>query len=202
MSDWIIQTIADFGYLGIFLLMLLESVFPPIPSELIIPFAGFSAARGDLNFAGVLLAATTGAVVGMIPWYLAGRLFGLERVRRLADRFGRWFTLNAEEIDTATAWFTRFGPVMVFFGRLVPLIRTLISVPAGLARMPAILFFGASALGALLWNSILVGAGFLLNEHYELVEIVLDPVTILVLAAVVVIYVYRLVTWRPSRARQ
>jgi membrane protein DedA with SNARE-associated domain len=201
MSDWIIQTITDLGYLGIFLLMLLESIFPPIPSELIIPFAGFSAARGELDFLGVLLAATSGAVVGMIPWYLAGRFFGLERVRFLADRFGRWFTLNAEEIDAATGWFTRFGPVIVFFGRLIPIIRTLISVPAGLARLPALLFFGASALGALLWNITLVGAGYLLNEHYDLVEVVLDPLTIVVLGAVVVLYIYRLVTWRPSRAR-
>lgn len=201
MSDWIIRTITDFGYLGIFLLMLLESVFPPIPSELIIPFAGFSAARGELDLIGVLLAATAGAVVGMVPWYLAGRLFGLERIRRLADRFGRWFTLNADEIDTATAWFRRYGPVVVFFGRLVPLIRTLISVPAGLARMPAALFFGASALGALLWNLVLVGSGYLLNEHYEAVEVVLDPATIIVLGAVVLVYLYRLVTWRPGRAR-
>jgi len=201
MSDWIIQTITDFGYLGIFVLMLVESVFPPLPSELIIPFAGFSAARGELELAGVVLAATSGAVVGMIPWYLMGRLFGLERVRRLADRFGRWFTLNAEEIDLATGWFTRFGRTIVFFGRLMPIIRTLISVPAGLARMPAVLFFGASALGALLWNTILVGSGYLLNDHYDLVEVALDPLTIVVLGAVVVLYFYRLVTWRPSRAR-
>jgi membrane protein DedA with SNARE-associated domain len=201
MSSWIIQTITDLGYVGIFLLMLLESIFPPIPSELIIPFAGFAAARGDLNVVGVIAAATAGAVVGMIPWYLAGRLFGLERVRWLADRFGRWFTLNAHEIDTATSWFVRFGPAIVFFGRLLPIIRTLISVPAGLAKMPAPLFFLASTAGALLWNVILVSAGYLLDEHYELVEIFLDPLTIVVFVAVVVLYLFRLVTWRPSSAR-
>ena len=201
MSDWIIQTISDASYFGIFLLMLLESIFPPLPSELIIPFAGFSAARGELSLIGVLLAATSGAVVGMIPWYLAGRLFGLERVRRLADRFGRWFTLNADEIDTATAWFHRYGPGVGFFGRLVPLIRTMISVPAGLARMPALLFFGASAMGALLWNTILVGSGYVLDDHYQLVEMVLDQLTSIVLGAVVLFYFYRLVVWRPSRAR-
>ncbi|MHB1101954.1 MAG: DedA family protein [Devosia sp.] len=202
MSDWIIQTITDLGYPGIFLLMLLESVFPPIPSELIIPFAGFSAARGELDFIGVVIAATSGAVVGMIPWYLAGRLFGLKRLRQLADRFGRWLTLNGDQIDLATAWFRRYGPAIVFFGRLLPIVRTLISVPAGLARMPAILFFSASALGALLWNGLLVSAGYVLNEHYELVEVALDPLTIIVLGAVVLLYLYRLVTWRPSRARQ
>ncbi len=201
MSEWIIGTIGEFGYLGIFLLMLLESVFPPIPSELIIPFAGFAAARGDLDLFGVIAAATAGAVVGMIPWYVAGRLFGLGRLRALANRFGRLFTLNGDQLDLATAWFRRYGPAIVFFGRLLPIVRTLISVPAGLARMPAPLFFAASALGALLWNAILVGAGYVLNEHYDLVEAALDPLTMLVLAAVVVLYIYRLITWRPSRAR-
>jgi len=200
MATWIIETINSLGYVGIFLLMLLESVFPPIPSELIIPFAGFSAASGALDFWLVLLSATLGAVVGMLPWYFAGRLFGLGRVRMLADRYGRWLTLNAAEIDTATNWFRRFGPVIVFVGRLIPLIRTLISIPAGLAKMPLWQFLAFSTLGALLWNSILVGAGFLLAEHYEAVETFLDPGTTIVMGLVVLTYLYRLVTWRPSRS--
>lgn len=201
MATWIIETINSLGYAGIFLLMLAESLFPPIPSELIIPFAGYSAANGTLNLWLVLLSATVGAVVGMLPWYFAGRIFGLERVRWLADRFGRFMTLNSEEIDTATDWFRRFGPIIVFVGRLMPLIRTLISVPAGLAAMPFWKFLLFSTLGALTWNSILVGAGFLLAEHYELVETWLDPGTTIVLGLVVVIYLYRFITWRPTRAR-
>lgn len=201
MSDWIISIIGDFGYAGIFLLMVLESLFPPIPSELIIPFAGFSAAKGTINPFGVIAAATAGAVTGMIPWYLVGRLFGLERTRRLADRFGRWLTVNAGEIEYAERVFRRRGPIIVLAGRLLPIIRTLISIPAGIAKMPAPLFLAASATGALIWNTILVGAGYILNEHYELVEGYLDPLTILVIAAVVLLYVFRLVTWRPSRAR-
>lgn len=196
MATWIIETINSLGYAGIFLLMLAESLFPPIPSELIIPFAGYSAANGTLNLWLVLLSATVGAVVGMLPWYFAGRIFGLERVRWLADRFGRFMTLNSEEIDTATDWFRRFGPIIVFVGRLMPLIRTLISVPAGLAAMPFWKFLLFSTLGALTWNSILVGAGYLLAEHYELVETWLDPGTTIVLGLVVVIYVYRFITWR------
>lgn len=201
MATWIIETINSLGYAGIFLLMLAESLFPPIPSELIIPFAGYSAANGTLNLWLVLLSATVGAVVGMLPWYFAGRLFGLERVRWLADRFGRFMTLNSEEIDTATDWFRRFGPIIVFVGRLMPLIRTLISVPAGLAAMPFWKFLLFSTLGALTWNSILVGAGYLLAEHYELVETWLDPGTTIVLGLVVVIYLYRFITWRPTRGR-
>ncbi|MDB5507029.1 MAG: DedA family protein [Devosia sp.] len=200
MTNWIIETITGAGYLGLFLLMLLESVFPPIPSELIIPFAGFAAARGELNFIGVILAATAGAVVGMAPWYFAGRFFGLARVKWLADRFGRWFALNSDEIDTATRWFTRYGPVIVFVGRLLPIIRTLISVPAGLAKMSAARFFLASAAGALLWNTVLVSAGYLLAEHYDLVERLIDPVTIIVLVAVVALYLWRVVTWKPGQS--
>ena len=201
MAHWIIETIASFGYLGIFLLMLVEAVFPPIPSELIIPFAGFSAARGDLHIAGVIAAASLGSVAGMIPWYLAGRLFGLARVRSLADRYGRWFTLNADEIDFATGWFHRFGPAIVLFGRLLPIIRTLISVPAGLAKMPVPLFFAASLAGILIWNTLLAGAGYLLAEHYHLVEAWLDPLTLVLLLAVAALYLFRLVTWRPGSAR-
>jgi membrane protein DedA with SNARE-associated domain len=199
MADWIIETITQFGYLGIFLLMLLEAVFPPIPSELIIPFAGFAAARGDLTFIGVLASASLGSLAGMLPWYLAGRLFGLDRVRRLADRYGRWLTLNATEIDHATGWFVRFGPAIVLFGRLLPIIRTLISVPAGLARMPALHFVAASAIGIVLWNTVLVTAGYVFHEHYHLVEQWLDPLALLVMAGVGALYLFRLVTWKPSR---
>ena len=201
MTDWIIQTISDLGYLGIFLVMLAESIFPPIPSELIIPFAGFAAANGTLNFFGVLAAATVGAVVGMLPWYFAGRLFGLDRVRWLANRYGRLLTMNAEEIDVAVGFFRRFGPVIVLFGRLMPIIRTLISIPAGLARMPLPLFLLASTTGALIWNTVLTSAGYLLHEHYELVEVILDPLTYIVIAAVVLLYLYRVITWKPSKAR-
>ena len=201
MTDWIIQTISELGYLGIFLVMLAESIFPPIPSELIIPFAGFAAANGDLNLFGVLAAATVGAVVGMLPWYYAGRLFGLDRVRYLADRFGRVMAFNADEIDMAVGWFRRFGPVIVLFGRLIPLIRTLISIPAGLSRMTLPVFLLASTTGALIWNTILTMAGYILHEHYEIIEVVLDPLSYIVLGLVVVLYLLKVITWKPSKPR-
>jgi membrane protein DedA with SNARE-associated domain len=199
MTDWIIQTISELGYLGIFLVMLAESLFPPIPSELIIPFAGFAAANGDLNVFGVIFTATFGAVVGMLPWYFAGRIFGLTRVRWLADKFGRLMAFNADEIDIAVTWFRRYGPIIVLFGRLIPLIRTLISIPAGLARMPLAVFLTASTLGALIWNSILTFAGYILHEHYHTLEVFLDPLSTAVLVAVIVIYLFRVITWKPSK---
>ncbi len=201
MATWIIEVITQFGYFGIFFLMLLESVFPPIPSELIIPFAGFAAHNGDLELWLVMLSATVGAVVGMLPWYFAGRLFGLERVAWLADRYGRWLTINADEVRVAAGFFSRFGPLIVFTGRLFPLIRTLISVPAGLAAMPLWRFLLYSTLGATLFNSVMVGAGYLLAEHYELVEVWLDPATTIVLICVVIVYIFRLIFWRPGRIR-
>ena len=201
MSDWIVNTIAEFGYFGIVLLMLVEAVFPPIPSELIIPFSGFAVSQGRLDFVLVVLAATAGSLLGAVPWYLAGRLFGLERVKWLADKIGRWFAFNADEIDYAAKVFARWGGVIVLAGRLFPILRTLISVPAGLGKMPVWSFVLFSVLGMLIWNTVLVSAGYFLHEHYHLVEAWLDPVTYVVLGLVVAIYLFRLFTWKPSGAR-
>ncbi len=196
MSDWIVGVITELGYPGIVLLMLLEAVFPPIPSELIIPFAGYSAAQGALDPVLVVLSASLGSLLGMVPWYLAGRLFGLERCRWLADRYGRWLTVTSADIVRADGWFARYGGAVVLFGRLLPIIRTLISVPAGLARMPIPLFLAASLAGIVLWNTILVGAGYVLAEHYALVEHVIDPLAYVVLAGIVATYLWRVVTHR------
>ena len=201
MTAWITQTITDFGYLGIMALMLLEAVFPPIPSELIIPFAGFAAGEGRLDFVLVVLSATLGSMLGAVPWFAIGYLFGLERVKWLADRFGRWFAFNADEIDYAARLFERWGAAIVLAGRLFPIIRTLISVPAGLAKMNLVVFALFSAIGMLIWNTVLVTAGYLLHEHYHLVEAWLDPLTYVVIIAVVGVYIYRLIVWKPSRGR-
>lgn len=196
MSEWIVSIITEFGYTGIVLLMLLEAMFPPIPSELIIPFAGYTAATGALDPVLVVLAATAGSLLGAVPWFLAGWFFGLDRCKWLAFRYGRWLTVSAGDIDTADRWFDRWGWTIVFFGRLLPIVRTLISVPAGLTRMPIWLFVVATLLGVLLWNSILVGAGYVLHEHYHLVENFLDPLTYVVLGGIVVVYLWRVFTWK------
>ena len=193
MVDWITGFISSTGYLGIALLMFAENVFPPIPSELIMPFAGFVAARGELNPIGVLVAGVVGSLLGAVPWYLAGRWLGNERLKRLADRHGRWLTVSREDLERAEAWFHRYGVVSVVVGRLVPAVRTLISVPAGITRMHPIPFFAWSAVGTLAWTGFLVGAGYLLESHYERVAEWIDPFSKLVLAAIVAMYLYRLV---------
>ena len=193
MVDWITGFISSTGYLGIALLMFAENVFPPIPSELIMPFAGFVAARGELNPFGVLVAGVVGSLLGAVPWYLAGRWLGNERLKRLADRHGRWLTVSREDLERAEAWFHRYGVVSVVVGRLVPAVRTLISVPAGITRMHPIPFFAYSAVGTVVWTGFLVGAGYLLESHYERVAEWIDPFSKLVLAAIVAMYLYRLV---------
>ena len=196
MFEWTLAIIESGGYVGIFLLMVLENIFPPIPSELVIPLAGFAAAKGDLNIVGVVIATTFGGIVGALPWYFVGRLYGLERLKRLSCRFGRLLTLNASDIDTAQRWFIKHGNLAVFFGRLMPTIRTLISVPAGIAHMPFIPFILYSALGTFIWNCLLLFSGYVLESQYEKLSGPIDIFSNLIIATLLFIYIYRVITYK------
>jgi membrane protein DedA with SNARE-associated domain len=194
--QWIVDTVSQGGYGGIVLLMFLENIFPPIPSELIMPMAGFAAARGDLNMAGVIAAGIAGSILGALPWYYAGRWVGSERLKRLAARYGRWMTVSPADIDTAERWFNRHCGKAVLIGRLIPAIRSLISVPAGIARMSLWRFLLFSAAGTAVWSALLAAAGYVLESGYTRVADYMDPVSMIVVAAIVLAYVYRLVTYR------
>ena len=196
MFDWITGTIDQLGYAGLVLLMFAENIFPPIPSELVMPLAGFLAAQGKLTGWGVVAAGTLGTVLGALPWYWAGRAFRARRLKRLAARHGRWLTLHPSDVDRAQAWFTRHGRMAVFWGRMVPGIRTLISVPVGIARMPMLPFLAWTAGGSLLWNLGLTAAGYLLESQYERVAGWVDPVSTVIVVALVAVYVWRVVTYR------
>ena len=202
MFTWITDFVTQAGYLGVALLMFAENIFPPIPSELIMPLAGFSAARGDLNLFGVLLAGTIGSLLGALPWYYAGYFLREERLKRLAQRHGRWITMTSKDVVTASAWFHRYGASAVFFGRLIPTVRTLISVPAGIARMSLIVFLAWSTLGTLIWTTFLTFAGYLLESQYERVAQWMDPVTKIVVAILVFTYLYRVVTYGRRAKKQ
>jgi membrane protein DedA with SNARE-associated domain len=191
--DSIIGWLESGGYWGILALMLLENIFPPIPSEAIMPLAGFLAARGDLDFFWVVFAGTMGSYLGAIPWYYAGRVFGEERVRAVTRRFGRWLTISEDDVDKAAHWFHAHGKSAVFFGRLIPAIRTLISVPAGIARMPFSTFTFFTLLGSALWTGLLTLAGYLLHAEYDRVAVYLDPGSKIVVGIVVAVYLYRLI---------
>ncbi|MGE3603492.1 MAG: DedA family protein [Lautropia sp.] len=195
MFDWILDVMHQAGYVGVALLMLAENLFPPIPSEVVMPLAGFLASRGDLDPFGVVAAGTAGSIAGALPWYWAGRRFGLERMKRLAARHGRWLTIAPADVDHAKAWFDRHGRASVLLGRLVPAVRTLISVPAGIAPMPLASFLTWSTIGTAIWTTLLAAAGYLLQSRYDAVAAWLDPATTAMLAFAAIWYLYRLLTF-------
>lgn len=195
MFDWITALIDQLGLPGVALMMFLENVFPPIPSELIMPLAGFNAAQGRMGLIGVILAGTLGSLAGAVLWYLLGRAIGTARLRRLATRHGRWLTVTPSELDRADAWFDRHGGAAVFLGRLVPTVRTLISIPAGLSEMPPGRFLLWSGLGTLIWTTLLALAGYLLEDAYHRVEGWVNPVSTVVVVGIVGLYLWRVATW-------
>lgn len=196
MADWVIDTIGRLGYAGIALLMLAENLFPPLPSELIMPFAGFLAARGELHPVLVVAAGAFGSVMGALPWYWIGRKVGAERLKSLAQRHGRWIALTPGEIDRGQKLFERHGPVVLVFGRLVPALRTVVALPAGMARMRLLPFVLWTLLGSLIWTSLLTLAGYLLESQYERIGKWLNPVSTGIFAIIVVWYVVRVVRHR------
>ena len=189
MTEWITNTMNSLGYWGIGLLMFLENIFPPIPSELIMPLAGFTVAQGKLNFGLVVLAGVIGTVLGALPWYYAGQILGEQRLKSLADKYGRWLTISSKDIDKAKRWFDRRGGQAVFICRLVPGVRTLISLPAGISRMPIVPFLVYSTLGTLLWVGLLTYAGYALGDNYELVDEYLAPVSKIVVVTIVIAFI-------------
>lgn len=196
MFNWITDQISTYGYLGIIFLMVLENVFPPIPSELIMPMAGFVASRGDLNLPVVIAVGTFGSVLGAWFWYEVGRSLGKERLKRWTAKRGRWLAIHPDDIDRMEEWFHNHGKTAVFVGRFIPSIRTLISVPAGFVKMPRIPFLLWTAAGSVIWCGGLAIAGSLLGSQYEKVSALLDPLSTIVLVAFVGAYIYRVVTWK------
>ncbi|MET3576591.1 DedA family protein [Bhargavaea ullalensis] len=174
MESWIVQFMAEFGYAGVFLLILAENVFPPIPSEVILTFGGFLAAAGPLTKPMVIGAATLGSVAGALVLYGIGRVFDADRIGGLVDRWGGVLRLTRADIERADAWFDRHGHWTVFFCRLVPLVRSLISLPAGMSRMPLVPFVVLTSAGSLLWNTVLVSLGAAVGENWQAIVRYMD----------------------------
>lgn len=194
MVEWIAGGIGKLGYAGVALLMFLENLFPPIPSELVMPLAGFAAARGELSLTGVIIAGSIGSLLGAAPWYLAGRVLGEGGLKRLAERDGRWLAISSPDIERAVAWFHRRGPFAVLVGRLIPGLRTYISVPAGVARMPLMPFVTWSTIGTVAWTALLAIAGYRLESRYDDVAAYVDPAAQAVILLLIGAYVLRV--WR------
>ena len=195
-NNWVQSIIASAGYPGLGLVMVLENLFPPIPSEVIVPFAGYMTFKGHFNLAAVIGVATAGSLVGALILYGLGWWLDESRVRRLVCYYGRYAMLSEKDLDRALAWFRRYGELTIFFARLVPIVRSVISVPAGLARMSIIRFVGFTALGTGLWSFLLAWAGRTLGANWSLVADFVsryqDIVMVLLVAALFLFLVRRL----------
>jgi membrane protein DedA with SNARE-associated domain len=182
--EWTISVVETLGYAGVAALVALENLFPPIPSEVVLPLAGFVAAGGGATVWGMVAAATLGSMIGAYALYGISAAIGPVRLRQFVVRYGRWFGLSEEDLDRSEGWFDDHARLAVFVCRCIPLMRSLISIPAGFRRMPLGTFTLFTLAGSLIWNIGLVGAGYLLGEEWERVERPLDFVQKIVLGIV------------------
>ena len=189
------ELILAIGYPGIVLVMAVENIFPPIPSELVMPFAGALSAKGEMNFWGAVAAGATGSLIGAVVLYAIGYIAREAGVRRLIAAYGKYVFISDQDLDRAAAWFERYGEAVIFFGRLIPIIRSIISIPAGYTRMHMGRFLLFTALGTLLWSLILTYAGRVLGENWEDIAIFIEPYQNGTLAALVLV-IAAFVGWR------
>ncbi|MFN3517054.1 MAG: DedA family protein [Novosphingobium sp.] len=198
MEDWIIRLVDWAGYWGVAVLMLLETVFPPVPSEVIMTVAGVSAARGTMTLEGTILAGTAGAMLGNWFWYWLAIRFGETGLHGFIDRFSRWLTLEWDEIARGERLFERHGSIIVLLARMIPTLRSLISIPAGIFRMSLWQFLAFSTIGTLGWSAALAGAGYFLGSQFQDVEQWLGPLSTGVIALIGLTYLWRVFTWKPK----
>jgi len=197
MGEWIIQLIAQGGYWGIAVLMAIENVFPPIPSELIMGVGGLNVARGTMEFWPLLLAGTIGSTLGNYVWFLAGDRLGYARLKPFVRRWGRWLTLDWRDVEKAAAFFGRHGQWIVFAMRFSPLLRTLISLPAGLAHMSHGKFLIFTFAGAAVWNALLIKGGHWLAGYSDQVDQWAGAVVLGFVLLALAGYLWRVSTWKP-----
>jgi membrane protein DedA with SNARE-associated domain len=200
LAEWVISVIERLGYAGLTVLVALENIFPPIPSELILPLAGFLTGQHRFSFLAVLIATTLGSLLGALLLYGIGMAVGQLRVRRLFERYGHWALLTPDDLSRSEAWFDRYGAVAVFIGRLIPVVRSLVSIPAGYRRMPLGQFLLLTGCGSALWNGALISLGWALGENWHLIEQYVGWLQYLVIAAVAFL-VLRFI-WQRLRARR
>ncbi len=198
MTDWVLHLIDAGGYWGIAFLMVVENVFPPIPSELIMGIGGIRVGQGKMEMVPLLIAGTLGTTAGNYFWYWIGWKLGMRRLRPAVDRFGRWATIEWKDVEAINRLFARYGQVIVFVFRFMPTFRTMISLPAGLFRMGHVRFLLWTTAGAAVWNVILAYAGYFLGYNFKEIDRYVGPVATATVVLIAVLYVWRLITWRPS----
>lgn len=193
MMNWITDVMEQFGYIGIFLLITIENIFPPIPSEVILTFGGFMTTETNLSVSGVVIFATMGSVVGAIILYGIGLLIDVKRIEKIVDKWGHLLRLTKNDIHKADKWFSKYGSWTVFFCRFIPLIRSLISLPAGMARMNFGIFLLLTALGSFIWNIVLINIGALVGDSWEKIVGYMDiysSIAYLLIGSLVIVVVF------------
>lgn len=201
MRDWMIGIIEQFGYIGIAFMIFIENVFPPIPSEVVLLFGGFFAVQTDLMIWLVIVAATAGAIAGAVLLYAIGLYLDVEQIEKWTKKYGKWIRLDLDDVHKADAWFDRYGGWMVFFGRLMPVVRSLISLPAGMSNMPFVKFLLLSTAGTLIWNSILIFIGIRVGENWESILRYLDVYSYVIYALLAVALILYVI-WRKRRKQK
>ncbi|MEW4448001.1 DedA family protein [Qipengyuania sp. JC766] len=201
MDDFIADTIAGLGYLGIALLMALENVFPPFPSEAIMGASALAIQQDKLEFWPVFVSGTIGSVAGNYVWYWIGHKLGYERLRPFIDRFGRWLTLDWEDVESLAAFFRQYGQWAVLFVRALPFMRTMISLPAGLTHMSVWRFVIFTTIGVAIWNLMLIFGMQWLSRTFDQTDDLVSWIIIATGALAIGSYLFRLATWTP-RARR
>ena len=199
MAEWILYLIESGGYWGVAFLMFIENVFPPIPSELIMGLGGVAVARGAMEFWPLLAVGTVGSTLGNYAWFLVCDKFGYRRLRPLVDRWGRWLTMDWDDVEKSTRFFRRHGQWIVFVLRFSPFFRTLISIPAGLSHKKHGTFLLFTFAGAAVWNAALIKGGHWLSTYLEKSQGLLDWGIVAGVAFSLAIYLWRVLTWKPKR---
>ena len=189
----VVETNSTFAYLTICLAMFLENIIPPIPSEIIMPLGGFFVYQEKLNFFILVFWGLFGTILGSLPWYYLGRLVNEKKLSKFLDKRGKYVGITSDDLAKSKRWFDKYGVSLVFWGRLVPGIRTLISVPAGMELMPFRKFLIWTTLGSLIWVAILTYAGFILGENWQIIESYLDQIKYILKPILILILVYFLI---------
>ncbi len=189
MENWLISIMNEYGYIGILLLIALENIFPPVPSEVILTFGGFMTTTTDLTITGVVIASTIGSVLGAVVLYGIGLLLDVENLEKIVDRWGHILRLTRDDLYKADAWFDKFGSWTVFFCRFVPLIRSLISIPAGMANMNFFLFLILTTVGTFIWNIVLINLGASVGDSWDTIVGYMDVYSNIAYVVIVIIFV-------------
>ena len=203
MENIIIDLMENFGYIGIFLLIAVENIFPPIPSELILTFGGFMTTYTNLNIVIMIIFATLGALTGALALYYVGKIFNKRRLMKIVSgKVGKVLRLKAEDIEKADYWFDTKGHITVFFCRFIPIVRSLISILAGMSEMPMKKFIVYTTLGTLIWNTVLVTLGSLMGKNWEKIVLFMNDYSHIVLIILVILFIAAIIYFYSKRVKK